>query len=91
MNPNNIVATKPKMQGRKKLALWLLIAPISLFALTCIGFIIIGFITQSTPGTDEGSLLYGLANLLLAMTGLVSVLTMIPGLIIGIILVIQNK
>jgi hypothetical protein len=79
-----------KMTSRTKLALWLMIGPTALAVVTFILFATINLISASlTSGSTsfgETTPLQTVANILLFLTGGISFLTWLPGLIIGIVL-----
>jgi len=87
-----------KMTGRTKAALWLMIAPTGLFIATFILYAITNFITTATAPEPEAGQLFSsggggivIVNVLLFLTGVVSFLTWLPGLIIGIVLLATKK
>lgn len=90
-DPSQPAITKaPK--NHKKLALFLLIGPTAFFVLAIIAYAVLNFITsaeQSNSATglfSEQSPLKTSANVLLFLVGALTVLTWLPGIIIGIIL-----
>ena len=87
-----------KMTGRTKAALWLMIAPTALFVVTFILYAIANFITTATAPEPEAGQLFSndgggviIVNVLLFLAGVVSFLTWLPGLIIGIVLLATKK
>ena len=88
------MATTPsKITGRTKLALWLLIAPTALFVATFLLFAIANWILNPTmwPTADGEAFAptpigVTIANIVLFLTGTISVITWLPGLITGIVL-----
>ena len=87
-----------KMTGRTKAALWLMIAPTGLFIVTFILYAITNFIATATAPEPEAGQLFSnggggvvIVNVLLFLTGVVSFITWLPGLIIGIVLLATKK
>ena len=87
-----------KMTGRTKTALWLMIAPTALFVATFILYAIVNFITAAAAPEPEAGQLFSndgggvvIVNVLLFLAGVVSFLTWLPGLIIGIVLLATKK
>lgn len=90
--------TSTKMSGRTKAALWLMIAPTALFIATFMLYAIVNFIVATvTPEPTSGQLFSGggtgtvVVNVLLFLAGVVSFITWLPGLIIGIVLLATKK
>ncbi len=83
----------------KKKLMWgiiCLVGPIGLLVVTILGYAIINFISgaaapDSTGGFGEVSPAKTIGNVVLFLTGAVSVLTMLPGIIGGIILIATRK
>ena len=91
-----------KLDKRTKGALWLLIAPTALFIVTLMLFAIINLIfSYVTPeinsGINNGGELSGgtiavsIVNIILFLMGVVSVITWLPGIIVGIVLLATKK
>ncbi len=87
-----------KIDKRTKGALWLLIAPTALFIVTFILFAVINLIfnqTMQLPADGEAlaptPLIVTITNIILFLTGVVSVITWLPGIIIGIVLLATKK
>ncbi|MEO6110157.1 MAG: hypothetical protein ABIP50_04060 [Candidatus Saccharimonadales bacterium] len=87
-----------KLDTRTKGALWLLIAPTGLLIITFIFFAIINWVFNPTmwptPDTEAFAptpIGITIANILLFVTGAVSVMTWLPGIIIGIVLLATKK
>lgn len=83
---------------RKTLALWLLIGPTALIIASIILYAVVNFIVASTaPAPINGELfntpspLRMVTNVLLFLVGTVSVITWLPGIIIGIVLLTTEK
>ena len=105
MEPNQSVtsAQKQTMSARTKAALWLLIGPTGLLIVSFIGFAIINVILgEAIPDQDPSQnpnlfasttppLISTILNVVLFICGAVSVLTWLPGLIIGIVLLATAK
>jgi len=68
--------------------LWLLIAPTALIIATFVLYAIVNFAIGST---DNVSIVRSIMNILLFMVGAISIITWLPGLIIGIILLATRK
>ena len=92
--PTPTPAPKKRMTGRTKLALWLLIGPTALLIVTFILFAISNFIASiaapvnTAPGElfPEQSTSSPFINIALFLVGSISVITWLPGLIVGIVL-----
>jgi len=87
-----------KLGKRTKGALWALIAPTSLFIVTFILFAIINWIFNPTmwPTADTEALTptpigFTIANIILFLAGTISVITWLPGIITGIVLLSTKK
>ena len=90
--------TSTKMTGRTKAALWLMIAPTALFVATFILYAIVNFITAAVAPEPASGQLFSqgggvnvVVNVLLFLAGVVSFLTWLPGLVIGIVLLATKK
>jgi hypothetical protein len=83
---------------RKILGLWLLIGPTALIVSSIILFAIVNFITSSmAPAPTDSELfaprspLESVMNIIMFLVGAISILTWLPGIIIGIILLTTQK
>ena len=91
-NPiNPLPAQKKHMAGRTKLALWLMIGPTALLVVSFLLFAIVNFVASTaTPAPGElfaeQSAISPIVNVLLFLIGIVTIVTWLPGLIIGIVL-----
>ncbi|MDB5167992.1 MAG: hypothetical protein JWO55_250 [Candidatus Saccharibacteria bacterium] len=86
----------PAKNKRKILALWLLIGPTALIVGSLILFAIVNAILASTtPVSGEmfggQSIIRSILNVILFLVGIVSVITWMPGIIAGIILLATQK
>lgn len=88
----------PVNNKRKILALWLLIGPTALIVGSIILYAIANFILASTtPAPAEGEMfgsqspIQSIVNIILFAIGGISVMTWLPGIIIGIILLTTQK
>lgn len=89
---------RKKMTPRTKLALWLLVAPTGLLIVTFVLFALINFLTTLlTPIVPDGEL-FGpqpiglvIANVIFFIFGAISVISWLPGLITGIVLLATKK
>ncbi len=96
MNPQIPQSNNKK---RAKLALWLMIAPTVLFAATFICYAIVNFVMFSTTPTDVNSTelfatqnpVQSVLNVILFITGVISFLAWLPGIITGIVLLATKK
>jgi hypothetical protein len=88
-------APRTKMSGRTKLALWLLIGPTALFIATFVIYALVNLLTTVVipPTAPEPGSLFGptpvglvIMNVILFIVGVITVITWLPGLIIGIVL-----
>ena len=92
-----ISPAETKQKSHTKLALFLLIGPTALFIGAIICYAVMNFIISSTePGTstelfNEPSPIKTGLNVLLFLAGAISVLTWLPGIIIGIVLLAKKK
>lgn len=91
-------ATAPTKNKRKILALWLLIGPTALIIGSIILYAIVNFILASTmtaPAEGETfgpqSPIQSILNIILFLVGAISVVTWLPGIIAGIILLTTQK
>jgi hypothetical protein len=91
-------ATAPTRNKRKILALWLLIGPTALIIGTLILYAIVNFLVASTtPAPAEGDMfgsqspIQSILNVILFLIGTISVITWLPGIIAGIILLTTKK
>jgi len=91
-------ATTPsaKMTSRKKLGLWLVIAPTALLIAAAIIFVISGLVTPTAPAS--GTTLFNnptpfasILNILGYLMNIIAFITWLPGLIIGIVLLATPK
>jgi hypothetical protein len=90
---------KTKMAGRTKAALWLMIGPTALIITVFILYAILNWLSGAAPTTpvDDGSLFATpsagvvIANVILFIAGAVTVITWLPGMIIGIVLLTTKK
>ena len=95
--PTTHVPTPVNNRKRTILALWLMIGPTALLIVTFILFAIVNFIFSSTGIADDGdlfgkqSVLQTVVNVLLYLAGAITILTWLPGLIIGIVLLATKK
>ena len=97
MQPHDIPSPAPvKTNKRTKLALWLMLGPAGLLIITFLLFALINLLFFSTA--DAGNLFFSndsplqsLVVLLLFITAAISFLAFVPGLIIGIVLLIMRK
>lgn len=91
----------PHRKANKQKLVWgliCLIGPSALFVISILGYALMNFIAISTaPPAVEGEL-FGqeptwkpIVNILLFLTGLITVLTWLPGIIVGIILLSTRK
>lgn len=90
MQPQTIQPTG-KITGRTKAALWLLIGPTALLVAAFILFAVTNWVfgattTQTDELFAEPSMITTIINVVLFLAGALSVLTWLPGLIVGIIL-----
>ena len=90
--------TKTKMAGRTKAALWLMIGPTALIITVFILYAILNWLfgaaaTTSTDGSLFGTTSPGvvIANIMLFIAGTITVITWLPGMIIGIVLLATKK
>jgi len=88
-----------KMTGRTKTALWLMIGPTALMIVAFLGYALINLafatttaatVTESAP-FGEQTVVQTIANVLLFLVGVVTFLTWLPGLIVGIVLLATPK
>ncbi|HEV7952222.1 MAG TPA: hypothetical protein VGO98_02505 [Candidatus Saccharimonadales bacterium] len=93
-----IAPVAPAKNKRKILALWLLIGPTALIVGSLILHAIANFILSSTtPAPTEGEMfgpqspIQSVVNVILFAIGAISVITWLPGIIIGIILLTTQK
>ena len=93
-----VPAQQRKITGRTKLALWLMIGPTALLVVSFIGYAIINWIFMSAPAAADSTALFTaespakvILNILFFLTGAISVVTGLPGLIIGIVLLATPK
>jgi hypothetical protein len=92
-------AAHPTTSAKSKrtvLALWLMIGPTALIVVTILLYAIMNFMfAQATPAGDdlfaEQTAGQTIANIILFIVGAISVMTWLPGLIIGIILLATKK
>ena len=89
--------TAKSNRKRTILALWLMIGPTALIVVSIIAYAVVNFITSqtTTPQTDalfsEPSVGSTAANVILFIVGAISVMTWLPGMIAGIILLATKK
>jgi hypothetical protein len=88
----------PAKNKRKRLALWLLIGPTALIIGSLILFAIVNAILAGTApasgemfGSDGQSAIRSILNVILFLVGTLSVITWLPGIIAGIILLATDK
>jgi hypothetical protein len=79
-----------KLDKRTVGALWLIIGPLALLIVTFFLYALMNWIT-GTPIDDTLSTLQVILNVVLFIVGLVSILTLVPGIIIGVILIVTKK
>jgi len=88
-----------KITGRTKTALWLMIGPTALMIVAFLGYALINLafatttaatVTESAP-FGEQTVVQTIANVLLFLVAVVTFLTWLPGLIIGIVLLATPK
>ena len=79
----------PTNNNRKILALWLLIGPTALIIGSILLFAIVNFLFSSQ--LNEGSVIKSIINIILFLAGAISVVTWLPGIIAGIILLTTQK
>jgi len=91
-------AQQRKMTGRTKLALWLMIGPAALLIVSFIGYAIINWIFMSAPAAADSTGLFTaespakvIFNIIFFLTSAIGVITGLPGLIIGIVLLATPK
>jgi len=77
-------------------ALWLMIGPTALIVISIIAYAVVNFLTlQAAPETDamfgEQPVGMTIMNIILFLVGAISVITWLPGLIIGIVLLATKK
>ena len=91
-------AQQRKMTGRTKLALWLMIGPAALLIVSFIGYAIINWIFMSAPAATDSTGLFTaespakvIFNIIFFLTSVVGIITGLPGLIIGIVLLATPK
>ncbi|MDB5161620.1 MAG: hypothetical protein JWM52_128 [Candidatus Saccharibacteria bacterium] len=88
-----------KLDGRTKGALWLLIAPTALLILSFILYAVVNWIFSATTPTptdstnlySDGSIVTTISNIILFLMGVVGVITWLPGIVVGIILLATKK
>lgn len=98
--PTRLTQPAPASRSRK-LKIWgivLLVGPTALFVLTTILYAFVSLISPAPVPTQDSSALFGeepnstsIANTILFLIGTVSVLTWLPGIIIGVILLGKSK
>lgn len=79
-----------KMDKRSVGALWLIIGPIALLIVTFFLYALLSWFT-GTPLNDTLSVLQVILNVVLFIIGVVAVLAILPGIIIGAILLATKK
>jgi uncharacterized membrane protein len=79
-----------KMDKRTTGALWLILGPLALLIVTFFLYALMNLIT-GTPIDNTLETLQVILNIVLFIVGLVSILTLVPGIIIGIILLVTKK
>jgi hypothetical protein len=89
------VVTEAPRKSHKKLALWLIIGPTALFILAIVLSILSGLIFNGSS-SDGGlfgdtSPLRTIINLFFFLSMLISIITWLPGLIIGIVLLAKQS
>ena len=77
-----------KKDGKLIAGLWLLIAPTALLIVTFLLYAIINFVFFSVGGNDIARVIL---NVLLYIAGVIGVLTWLPGIIVGIVLLATRK
>lgn len=88
------IATPVNNHKRVVLALWLMIGPTALIIVTIILYTLSNFIIGSGSGSgmfNQPSPLQSVINILLFLVGTIVVITWLPGLIAGIILLATRK
>jgi hypothetical protein len=88
---NQTIAPAPQGKNKRKiLALWLLIGPTALIVGSIILFAIINFALSGT--NNEGLTTFrAILNIFMFLAGAISVLTWLPGIIAGIVLLATEK
>lgn len=90
-----VVAEAPR-KNHKKLALWLMIGPSALFVVTIVLYALSNFIFSASQPVDgelygDTPILKTILNILFFLSGIVTIITWLPGLIIGIILLAKQS
>lgn len=87
-----------KMNGRTKAGLWLLIAPTATIILSFVAFAVVNWIASTTTPAPAGDTLFNetpmwstIVNVILYIVGVVGVISWLPGLIVGIVLLATKK
>jgi hypothetical protein len=87
--------SNPVKITRTKVALWLIIAPTALLATTFILYALVNLLAQPIGSTDtlftQPANWQVIANVILYVAGVISVVTWLPGLIVGIVLLVTKK
>jgi hypothetical protein len=91
-------STPTGRNNRKILALWLLIGPTALIISSILLYAVVNFILGATAPTPTSGELIGpsspvqtILNVILFLAGMLSVITWLPGIIAGIILLATSK
>lgn len=80
--------TKQKLSGRTKASLWLMIGPAGLLVVTFLLYAIMNAILGANGSTGASPVIL---NIILFLAGVVGVISFIPGIIIGAILLATKK
>ena len=96
--PQQIEPYRKKVSGQTKLALWLILGPTVLIAVTFILFAVLNLVFNPTfwptPDTSDFQatpLPITLLNILLFVTGVAGIIAWLPGLIIGAVLLAKRQ
>lgn len=79
-----------KMDKRTVGALWLIVGPLALLIITFFLYALVNWLT-GTPIDNTVETLQVILNIVLFILGLVSILTLVPGIVIGVILLATKK
>lgn len=93
--PPQPAVAEPPQKSHKKLALWLIIGPSALFILAILLSILSGFIFNGSASDGDlfgdTSPLKSIVNIFFFLSMLISIITWLPGLIIGIVLLAKQS
>ena len=96
--PQPVTPYRKRVSGRTQLTLWLMLAPTCMIALSLMLFAVLNLIFNPTfwptPDTADFNVIsfaITLFNIVLLVIGAFGVLAWLPGLVIGIILLITRK